>query len=676
MKCSEYRLACEQANRWAQEYYDDDNPSVTDEEYDTLMRQIRVAEAEHPEWVSEDSPTQKIGGSTGKASLGKVEHAVPMLSIQDVFSMDDVEAFVNQYPNASFNVEEKIDGLSMSVTYSNGKLVRAETRGDGYVGEDITENAKYIAGIPNQINCSGIDTLEVRCEVYLPVAEFDRINAEKGKNGEKLFSNPRNAAAGLLRTKDSEVVRKARLAAFTFNIQRMEYKPDIKPEDEIIRATKSHMQALMLLDRLGFETVKSYGGVLHDSDINHIKQHIDTIAWDRQYAPYWIDGAVIKLDDLDVRKQLGHGNKYENWCVAFKYPPEEKETVITDIIIQTGRTGVLTPVAVFEPIQLCGTTVSKATLHNQRFITDMGINIGSKIRVIKSGEIIPKVMGCVTPNPNPYKITHCPVCGAEAIAYADADGNETGQVGCPNIHCPAQFARYVEFFCSRDVMDIAGMGPAMIDTLINVGALKTIGDLYRLKDRPEMLVAIKALDGIGEKKVEALLNAIEASKTRSLDRVIKALGIPGVGRHVGKALAFKFPDMCSIAKAQGNELTAIDGIGDITAGAIWGYFHGRFGECTTLTALVAAGVNMTSEYYSKDSGGTLSGKTFVITGVLPSLTREQAKALIESNGGKVSGSVSKKTDYLLAGDNAGSKLSKAQGLGITVIDESALKALL
>ena len=668
MDREEYLTAVAQAAKWAEEYYDNDEPSVTDFEYDMLMQKIKKAEKEHPEWVVELSPTQHVGGSAGKSTFEKVEHAVPMLSIQDVFSEEEVEEFIGQYPNETFSVEKKIDGLSLSVTYRGGVYIRGETRGDGRVGEDITENARHIIGIPEKLKLKGsggMGLLEVRCEVYMPVSEFERVNQEQAAAGKKLFANPRNAAAGILRTKDVAVVKAAKLHAFAFNIQRYEPLPDAG--DNIFETT-SHLETLRIIHELGFDIVDAYA-----AKGKEVFQCIQKIGDSRDGLAYWVDGAVVKIDDLQLRERLGNTVKFPRWCVAFKYPPEERDTIVKEIKVQAGRTGVLTPVAVFEPLQLCGTTVTRATLHNQGFIDSMCIDVGSTIRVIKSGEIIPKVIKAVKPAPKPYKIGKCPACGATAVMLTDENGEETGVAGCPNEACPAKFSKYVEFFCSRDVMDIGGMGPAVIDKLIDIGAVEEIQDLYYLDRHSDQ---IKALDGFGDKKLRSMLENIEKSKANDIDRVIKAFGIQGVGRVTGKALAERYPDMEAISKLEESELMAIDGIGDITAHDIYTFFHSEDG-LARYHALADAGVNMKSLIYGKNAGdGKLSGLTFVITGTLPSMGREEAKALIETNGGKCAGSVSKKTNYLLAGEAAGSKLTKAHDLGIPVITEQELMEMI
>lgn len=669
-------------------YYNKDNPEIDDYEFDTLMNELKTLEKEYPELITPDSPTQKVGGSQGKSTFAKVEHKVPMLSLQDVFSDDDVNDFLNRFPKGTkFSVEEKIDGLSMSVTYRDGKLVRAETRGDGYIGEDITENAKHIYGIPITFQpdiwtgnpTKNLKELEVRCEVFLPVYKFEEINSSLEKQNKKTFKNPRNAAAGLLRTKDINIVKDAGLCAFIFNVQRMEFYDKNKkfPFDLSL-----HTNLLNYLSNLGFVAVKHYA--VERDDVLKIIQKIGDY---KNILPYWIDGTVVKLDGIPMREVLGSTNKYPRWAIAFKYPPEEKETVIKDIILQTGRTGRVTPVAIFDPpVYLAGTKVERATLNNPQFIEKLGVNIGDTVLVRKAAEIIPEIIkvtkpayvgeGVTEPKSHYDMLSHtCPSCGGEIVP--DEEGNGAY---CKNPDCPAQLARKFEFWCSRDCMDIEGLGPALIDKFISLSWFKDITDIYKLeRHRNEMA----NLDGFGEKATDNLLAAIEASKDRDMDRLVKALGIPGVGRHIGKALCKYYKDIFEVfalktgqtPEQKIEELAAINGVGKISATAIYDFCTPKTIEI--LFGLQQFGVNVKSKTYGTDiSGGLLSGKTFVITGTLLTMKREDAKDLIEQNGGKVAGSVSKKTDYLLAGDNAGSKLTKAQQLGITVISEDELKDLL
>lgn len=660
-----YESLCEQIAKANAAYYDRDDPIMSDYDYDALMQEVKQLEREHPDLVSPDSPTQKVGGTASASSFAKVQHAVPMKSLEDVFSMDEVKAFAEKLPDGEiFVVEEKIDGLSMSVTYKNGRLMRAETRGDGMIGEDITENAKFISGIPHTITVHEWQAnipliLEVRCEVYLPVAEFMRLNAEKEAKGEKLFANPRNAAAGLLRNKDLEAVKNAGLHAFAFQVQR------IGGMDLPDEPYGSQHEAWQCMRNYGFDVVPH-----HCVTAYGLEQIIKEIGEGRKDLPYWIDGAVVKVNNFAIQEELGETDKYPKWAVAFKYPPEEKETTIRDIILQTGRTGRITPVAVFDPVMLAGTTVTRATLHNPEMIQELGVGIHDKVIVRKAAEIIPEIVRVSQKGlGGVYDIFDhiCPSCGGE-ITIPDTGAGAI----CRNPNCPAQFARHAEFFASRDVMDIDGLGPSQIDTFIQKGWLKTIPDIYRLKCHADEMVT---LPGFGAKSVQKLLDAIEKSKNNDIDRLIKSLGIPGVGRHVGKELATKYKDMAAISELTVDELLAVDGVAGITANAIYGYFHSE--AATMLLTLENMGVNTMSLSFAKTSGSNvLAGMTFVITGTLPTMKREEAAALIENNGGKVSGSVSKKTTYLLAGEAAGSKLTKAQSLGVPVISEDDLKKML
>lgn len=668
----------ELANKANKAYYDNDDPIMGDPEYDQLMMEIKMFEKENPECITLDSPTQHVGGTASKSSFAKVEHAVPMLSLQDVFSEEDVVNFVRQHPKDGFCIEEKIDGLSMSVTYKNGKLVRAETRGDGYIGEDITENAKFIHGIPINLKdpCEVVEELEVRCEVYLPIDEFNRINKCLEDAGKKLFANPRNAAAGILRTKDLNAVKNANLSAFAFNVQRFTVN------DIVYNFGETHTRDLLLLDNLGFQTVRR----MYTRTINEVLDWIKIIGEYRNDLPYWIDGSVVKLNSIKSRIDVGETAKYPRWAIAFKYPPEEKETVIRDIILQTGRTGRVTPVAIFDPVYLAGTKVERATLHNPEIIAKLGVDIGDTVLVRKAAEIVPEIIKVVkklypetsvTP-PDVYDIFNhsCPSCGGMIVPGADENGDNCSGAYCTNPNCPAQIARKFEFWASRDCMDIRGLGPAQIDAFIKNGWLKTIPDIYRLDEhRDEML----KMEGFGKKKVDNLLKSIAESKDRDIDRFIKALGIEGVGRHVGKKLAEEYEDFWAIEVLSVEELNAIDGIGEITANVLY-HTLSSYDMLYMVRELHRLGVNLKSKSHGKtpfdDTGAYLLDLNFVITGTLPTMKREEAAELIEKNGGKVSGSVSKKTNYLLCGENAGSKLEKAKTLGVKVIGEEEFLAML
>lgn len=672
---SEYLALRESIQAANTAYYDNDSPLLEDPEYDAMMSRLKALEAAHPEWITEDSPTQKVSGTASKSTFAKVNHAVPMLSLQDVFSEAEVMDFLRKFDEAEIMcVQEKIDGLSMSVTYENGNMVRAETRGDGHIGEDITENAKYIIGVPAVLqHYTGSDTfsvLEVRFEVYLPVADFERLNAEREYAGKKLFANPRNAAAGLLRNHDIEEIKGANLHAFAFEVQRVETKDGILPVP-----FKYIYSALPYLKMLGFVPVASKS-VLNTTE--NVMNLVKEIGERRNSLPYWIDGAVIKAASVELHEKMGATGHHPLWAVAYKYPPEEKETLVKDIILQTGRTGRVTPVAVLEPVFLAGTKVERATLHNPEQIQRLSIGIGDTVVVRKAAEIIPEVVKVVKKNAasavfNIFAHT-CPSCGN----YIKAGEDGTGAY-CDNPECPAQISRRFEFWASRDCMDIRGLGSAQIDKFIETGWLKTIPDIYQLKEHQ---IEMEQLEGFGKRAVSNLLGAIEKSKTQESARLIKALGIPGVGRHIGKELAKHVQTLYDIADFSVEELSAMDGIGQISAQAIHDAFcKAKAGSCgwafRLLHELDALGVNVESTAFNAaPKGSALEGLTFVITGTLPSMSRDEAKNLIEANGGKVSGSVSKKTSYLLCGETAGSKLDKANALGVPVISEDQLQSLL
>lgn len=667
MTKNQYLSLVKKASEAANAYYLNDDPIMSDYEYDAMIQDIRRFEAVNPTEISPDSPTQKVAESILKSSFEKVTHKVPMLSLQDVFSPDEVSKFVSANPGAVFAVEEKIDGLSMSATYQNGKLIRAETRGDGFIGEDVTENAKFILGLPKSLNESVFkapDILEVRLEVFLPVDRFLAINDAKEKAGEKLFANPRNAAAGLLRTKDVTAMKDAGLECFIFNVQRCE---------GFVPYGDSHIDSLIAMRSYGFQTVQCYRANSEEGVADIIK----CIGETKHTLKYWIDGAVVKVDSLTERDSLGTTGKYPKWAVAYKYPPEEKETTIRDVVLQTGRTGRVTPVFIFDPVFLAGTKVEKATGHNQRFIEDLNINVGDTVVVRKAAEIIPEIVKMVKKGSahNFDMRQHvCEACGTP-ITVSD-DGMACL---CLNPNCPAQFSRYVEFFASRDCMDIRGMGPSTIEVLIEHELIKSVEDLYTLYTIPETIEEL-----LGKKTAENLFASIENSKRRPLECFIKALGIPGVGKHIGKILCEKYENIFEIAsiplgpdgKAQKiQELAALTDVGEISATAIVEYFY-DMDHMDMIYGLANEGVNMCAEKKAKPAAGTgFSGKTFVITGTLPTMSRNDAAAYIEERGGKVSGSVSKKTDYLVCGEAAGSKLDKAKALGVPVITEEQLKAL-
>lgn len=643
----------EELNYHAHRYYVLDDPQISDYDYDMKNRQLKELEEQFPDLVREDSPSFRVGGET-LSTFEKVTHTVQMGSLQDVFSYDEVVAFVNRVREAVekpvFCVEPKIDGLSVSLEYADGKLVRGSTRGDGFVGEDVTANLKTIMSIPLKLK-QELPLLEVRGEVYMPMKSFLKVVEEQEANLEQPFKNPRNAAAGSLRQKNSAITAKRNLDVFCFNIQQLE-------GTEIT----SHKQSLDLLGELGFKTVPGYVCLETADDI--IKQ-IEKIGEMRFDLPFDIDGVVIKLDDLSSRDAMGSTAKYPRWAVAYKFPPEEKETKLLDIELNVGRTGAVTPVAVFEPVFLAGTSVSRATLHNKDFIIERNISIGDTIRVRKAGDIIPEVL-CVTQKGNTdeiYKFPECcPVCGAILEA-----GDEAA-IRCPNSACPAQLHRSIVHFASKGAMNIDGLGPAIVDTLLKNGLIHSVADLYELK-KEDLL----GLENFKDKSADNLLTAIEDSKKNTLDKLIFGLGIRNIGQASAKLLCEKFGTLDAIINATPEEIGEIEGFGGIMAQSVYEAFKDPvFRE--NLTRLVGYGLNTTYERKTVDS--RFAGLTFVLTGTLPSMKRDEAKAIIESFGGKASGSVSKKTSYVLAGEDAGSKLTKAQQLGIEIITEEQFKEMI
>ena len=630
-------------------YYDLDAPTIEDDEYDALMRELRGIEEEFPQLLTVDSPTQRVGGSA-MTTFEKVHHTVQMGSLQDVFSVDEVADFidrVSQQHADEYVVEPKIDGLSVSLEYENGVFVRGSTRGDGFIGEDITNNLKTICSIPLKLN-EEIPFIEVRGEVYMPKKSFAELCEEQERKGEQLPKNPRNAAAGSLRQKDSRITAQRKLDIFCFNVQRIEGKQ-----------LTSHSESLEYMAQLGFKVIPDYV-VCHNRE--DVVKRINEIGESRKSLPFDIDGAVVKVNDFALREEIGATTKVPKWAVAFKYPPEEKETTLNEIEINVGRTGALTPVAIFEPVFLAGTTVSRAILHNQDIISYKDIRVGDRIVVRKAGDIIPEVVKSVShaENSKPYFIPNvCPVCGAEALRDEDE-----AVIRCQNFDCPAQLLRSIEHFASRNAMNIDGLGEAIVEQLVSEGLIKTVADLYTL-DIQELM----ALERFGRKSAENLIQSIENSKKNELNRLVFALGIRGIGQRAATLLCEHFGDMDSIMNAFELEISSIEGFGGIMARSVYEAMHEPH-RIKLIERLKEYGVNMS--YSSSKVSDKFAGLTFVLTGTLPTMTRDQAKALIEQNGGKCSGSVSKKTSYVLAGEEAGSKLTKANELGITVITEEQL----
>lgn len=643
-------------------YYNEDNPEISDYEYDQLMLRLKGIEAKYPELITKNSPTQVVGGNALRTAGVLVKHDVPMLSLQDVFSREEIFAFVHdlqqELDDPEFVVEEKIDGLSMALRYENGELVRAITRGDGIVqGEDVTENAKVIKDVKKKLK-DKLPYFEIRGEVYMEKKAFDEVNARQELLGLKPFANPRNCAAGTLRQLDSRITKERHLSLFIFNLQTARG-----------REFKTHTEAYAFMKKQGIKVIHGYK-VCHTAE--EVWQAIEAIGENRGNLTYDIDGAVVKLNNLADREKLGATAKVPRWAIAYKYPPEEKETVIRKIELSVGRTGRITPTAVFDPIRLCGTTVERATLHNQDFIDSLDVRIGDTVRVYKSGEIIPKVKEVVKEKrpagTKPFVIGNtCPVCGAPAVREPD-----TSDIKCQNPSCPAQLESHILNFVGRNAMDIKGLGEAAIHTLIEEGYIKDIADLYTLKEKREELIA-KGIIG-KEKNTDKVLKAIEDSKKNEPQRLLTGLGIAGIGRTAARELMLHFGSIDALSKASEEEILAVRDMGEISAKAIVSYFKDPKSQ-EILAAFRKAGMNFTLE----DTGlvdEKFKGLTFVITGTLPNLSRKEAAGLIEAHGGRVAGSVSKKTDYLVAGEAAGSKLQKAQDLGVKVLDEAGLQELM
>lgn len=633
-------------------YYVYDNPTVEDSEYDALMREVKALEAEYPELVKANSPTRRVGGYA-LTTFEKVTHTVQMGSLQDVFSVEELYAFdsrVRQEVSPVYAVEPKIDGLSVSLEYRNGDFVRGSTRGDGFIGEDITENLKTIRSIPMRLT-EELPFIEVRGEVYMPRSSFAALVAEQEENGEKVAKNPRNAAAGSLRQKDSSITAKRALDIFIFNIQQIEGKE-----------LASHHESLEYLKNLGFKVVEDRLCDTIDKAVERIRE----IGEEKRDYTYDTDGAVIKIDDFSQRDILGSTSKVPKWAVAFKYPPEEKETKLLEIEINVGRTGALTPVAIFEPVILAGTTVSRASLHNQDIISQLDIRLGDTIVVRKAGEIIPEVVKVAKHEDGSelYTIPDiCPVCGHKA----EKTGDEAA-VRCVNPNCRAQLLRNIIHFASRDAMNIDGLGEAIVEQLAENKLIDNSADLYKLTYE-ELLT----LPNFKDKSASNLINAIENSKKNEADRLLFGLGVKGIGRRGAELLCKKFGNIEAIMNASVEEITEIDSFGDILAESVYNAFRDE--EMIKLVdRLKEYGLNMS--YSDTVKGDKFKGLTFVLTGTLPTLKREQAKEMIESLGGKCSGSVSKKTHYVVAGEAAGSKLTKAEELGIKVISEEELLTMI
>lgn len=643
----------EQIEYHSKRYYDEDAPEIEDDAFDALTRELKSLEEQYPHLITPDSYTQRIHGQVSHL-FESVTHEVPLGSLQDVFSFDEIIDFDRRVRESvdrpRYVVEPKIDGLSIAIEYRNGHFYRGATRGDGLVGEDVSDNLRQIADIP-QFLADPVSRIIVRGEVYMPRESFAALVRRQEENGEKTFKNPRNSAAGTLRQKDSSVVAERNLSLFIFNMQLIEGEKLV-----------CHAESLERIKALGLPVVPFY--CVTDS-IDEVLDFVRHIGEQRSELPFDIDGAVVKVDDFTDREALGSTSKFPKWAVAYKYPPEEKETVLRDVEVNVGRTGVLTPTGVFDPVTLAGTTVSRATLHNQNFIDEKQLAIGDTVVMRKAGDIIPEVVRVAAHcGAQPYQLPMvCPSCGMPVVRE-----EEEAELRCVNPDCPAQRLRNLIHFTSKDAMDIDGLGPAVLELLVREGRVAHPYDLYTLTRED-----IAGLEGLGQKSADNLLSALEKSKENDLYRVIYGLGIRHIGEKAAKLLAQRFETMEAVLAATAEDIASIDGFGAVMAQSVVSFF--ALDPSRELVArLRQAGVNMQSKTTRKDD--RFAGKTFVLTGTLPTMTRGEASALIEEYGGKTSGSVSKKTDYVLAGEEAGSKLIKAQQLGITILTEEQFRNLL
>ena len=644
----------------AKKYYDDDKPEITDFEYDMMMLELRTLESQYPELITKNSLTQKVGG-TVKEGFQKVEHEVPLQSLQDVFNFEEIEAFdervkkqasENEIENPQYVVETKIDGLSAALEYVDGKFVRGATRGNGLVGEDVTENLKTIKTIPQELPEK--INITVRGEVFISKKDFEKMNQEREENEEELFANARNAAAGSLRQLDSNITKNRPLDIYIFNVQKIEGKE-----------FNSHFEELEYLSKLGFNVnpVRIYCKTMDE-----IKNAINKIGEDREGLTFGIDGAVVKVDNLRLREIMGTTSKVPKWAIAYKYPPERKETTLKDIVCQVGRTGVITPMAILEPVKVAGSTISKTTLHNEDFIKEKGLKIGDKVIIQKAGDVIPEIVEAVvskrTGEEKDFEMPRiCPVCGAEAV-------REEGEaaVRCTGIECPAKLYRNLVHFVSREAMNIDGLGENIIGVLLERKMISNIADIYDLKFED-----IASLKKNGKKFAQNLIDSINASKENDLYRLITALGIRHVGIKAAKILAKQYDNMDNLAEATIEDLSQVEDIGTIVANSIREFFEQEQTK-DLIRRLKDAGVNM-QRIKDDNEDDRFAGKTFVLTGSLEKYSREEASNIIEKFGGKTSSSVSKKTSYVLAGEDAGSKLTKAQNLGVQIITEEEFEKM-
>ena len=644
----------------AKKYYDEDKPEITDFEYDMMMLELRTLESQYPELITKTSLTQRVGG-TVKEGFQKVEHEVPLQSLQDVFNFEEIEAFdervkkqaeENEIQNPKYVVETKIDGLSAALEYVDGKFVRGATRGNGLVGEDVTENLKTVKTIPQEL--SEKINITVRGEVFISKKDFEKMNQEREENEEELFANARNAAAGSLRQLDSNITKKRPLDIYIFNVQKIEGKE-----------FNSHFEELEYLSKLGFNVnpVRIYC-----DNIEEVKKAINKIGEDRESLTFGIDGAVVKVDDLKLREIMGTTSKVPKWAIAYKYPPEQKETILKDIEFQVGRTGVITPLAILEPVRVAGSLISKTTLHNEDFVKEKGLKIGDRVIIQKAGDVIPEIVRAVVERRDGTEKefvmpTHCPVCGAETV-------REEGEsaVRCTGIECPAKLYRNLVHFVSREAMNIDGLGENIIGILLEKKMISNIADIYDLKFED-----IASLKKNGKKFAQNLIDSINISKQNDLYRLITALGIRHVGVKAAKVLAKTYENMDNLSNASIEDLSQVDEVGPIVANSINEFFSQEQTK-DLLKRLKDAGVNMERQK-EENEDDRFAGKTFVLTGSLEKYSREEASNIIEKFGGKTSSSVSKKTTYLLAGEDAGSKLTKAQSLGVQIISENEFEEM-
>ena len=648
---------------WANKYYDEDNPEVSDYEYDMTMNRLKALEKEFPDLVTKDSLTQKVGGHV-KEGFEKVEHEVPLQSLQDIFSFEELDEFKERVYKAAkengykeedvkFVVETKIDGLSAALEYKNGKFVRGATRGNGLVGEDVTENLKTIKNIPKELP-EPINII-VRGEVFIGKKEFEKMNEERELNEEKTFANARNAAAGSLRQLDTKITKKRPLDIYIFNVQKIEGKE-----------FNSHFEELNYLKKLGFNV----NPVLNPcNNIPEAIEAINKIGEEREELTFGIDGAVIKVDDLKLREKMGTTSKVPRWAIAYKYPPEKKQTIVKDIVCQVGRTGAITPMAILEPVKVAGSTISKTTLHNEDFIKEKDIRVGDTIVVQKAGDVIPEILEVKKEKRDGTEQVFempkvCPVCGAPVVRE---EGEAVSR--CIGIECPAKLVRNIIHFVSRECMNIDGLGDKIIEQLINRNLISNMADIYFLKFED-----IATLKKNGQKFTQNLIEAINNSKNNDLYRLIAALGIRHIGTKAAKTLAKKYKTMDSLINASLESLAMTDDIGEISANSIYEFFR-QDQTIDLINRLKEANVNMEA-LDTEDIDNRFEGKTFVLTGTLERFTRKEASDLIEKHGGKTSGSVSKKTDYVLAGEDAGSKLTKAQNLGVEIITEEQFEEMM